>query len=223
MFKNINQLHAGFFADEAQQAIHLPKSKAVAVAAFKALSHTPKHILAINDTWMSRALGNIGLDVTLLENLNDDNQKFDTVLAMDEVLTHANSEADQKKKICEYLQYVAPSGLFLASVRDYKNTSCHKKHVGDTAVTTVDGEKWVTTEVNVFDEKNKQMWTQHMYLIRNDSYFSNLSLGQRHTLYFKQLAKYCTDNKSTSYGVLKDTIWRSPFRKQFEYLTWAKF
>jgi hypothetical protein len=171
---------------------------------------------------MSKSLSSVGLDVTQINNLKSD-QKFDTVLAINEAFTWTNSEVDQKRMINNAIEKIAPGGYLIASVRDYKNTSCHKKHLGDTVVTYIGNDKIVTTEVNHLDDKNKQSWNQDLYVVTNDKDFTNLKLGRRHTLYFKQLAKYCADNNCSSFGVIKDMQWRSPFRKQIEYIVWAKF
>lgn len=221
---NINTIDAindAFFRDHNQRRFHLARSKETYDSISKHINLYPAKILALHRSWMSEMLIDCGHNVIFPNNIVA-GQKFDLILAVDEMLTREDDEITQRKHIMQLLSLLAPQGVFLASLRDYRNSHCHRKPLGDSCLNILQGQKLATVEVNVPDDHDKQLWKQQLYVIKNDTEFSCLDIGSRRTLYFKQLAKYCLDAGITDFGVIKDVYWRSHLRRTPEHITWAR-
>lgn len=186
---------------------------------FLELNHTPKNIINIGYTnAASLSLKESGLLVDSVPN-----KKYDTVLALDEAFTYADSEESQKQTINDAAKLLAPGGILLASIRDYRNNPVHKRHLGDSGYISINNTHHVVVEINRPDTNNNQSWHQTNFVIENDDAAVAYELGQRRTLYFKQLAKYCNDAGCKQFGVLKEHFWKSPWRRSMEHIAWARF
>lgn len=203
------------------QATHLSKAQSTIMAAFKESAHQPKEILSVNENWASLFLKEQGLDVTLLADVNN-NKKYDTILALDETLCRFSNESAQKQSINALLNLLTPKGLLLVSLRDYRNGNFHRRPLGDTVINEIDGEEYVTVEVNHHGSNDKQAWNQKMYFIKNHKELQVINCGDRRTLYFKQLAKYCNDFGITNFGIYKEIFWRGTWRRTPEHVAWIK-
>jgi hypothetical protein len=146
----------------------------------------------------------------------------DKVLALDETLCRFSNEVLQKQSITSLLTLLAPQGLLLVSLRDYRNGNFHRRPLGDTVINEIDGEEYVTVEVNQHGSHDKQSWNQKMYFIKNHKDLQVINCGDRRTLYFKQLAKYCNDFGITNFGIYKEIFWRNTWRRTPEHLAWIK-
>lgn len=220
--KNINELNDRVFKSMNMNNFYLPKVKTTLNSAFRAVNHSPKEILSIGPSWASKYLEQQGLSVTLWGE-NKSNQKFDTVIAMDETLCQFADEQQQKSEIVKITSSLAKNGLIFASIRDYRNGNFHKRPLGDTVINMVDSQTLITVEVNQQDNIDKQRWRQHIYAIEDSNIFKIYDCGDYRTLYFKQLAKYCTDADAVEYGVFKDIFWKGHWRRNPEHIVWARF
>jgi hypothetical protein len=219
--KDLKDLDNFSLTSTSLQAINIPKAQTVIMAAFKELNHQPKDVLSLNENWATLFLKEQGLSVTLM-NEHKANKKYDTILALDETLCRYSSESTQKQGIVNLLSLLNDNGIMLISLRDYRNGNFHRRPLGDTVVNEIDGEQYVTVEVNEHNPRDKQSWNQKMYSICNNQIFDVINCGDRRTLYFKQLAKYSNDFNNTSFGVFKDLYWRGTWRRTPEHLLWIK-
>lgn len=220
-FSTIEGINDAFYSDHMQRRFHVDKAKQTYQAVLRQLDTTPGIILSLNRTWISEAL--LEQQVPLIfPNTIDPGMRFDMILAMDEVLTKEEHEQDQRKHIMQLVSMLNPGGTLIASLRDFKNTNCHRRPLGDACMNHVGGAKVVSQEVSELVDNDKQAWHQRMYVTVNDTQFTCLNLGRRRTLYFKQLAKYCLDAGAPEFGVLKDTFWRNHMRRSPEHIIWAK-
>lgn len=217
--KDLKDLDNFALTSPSLQSLYLPKAQTVVMAAFKESSHRPKEILSLNENWGSLFLKEQGLSVTLLSEVNP-NKKYDTILALDETLCRFSNELQQKQAINNLLDILAPKGLMLVSIRDYRNGNFHRRPLGDTVLNEIDGEEYVTVEVNHHKTHDKQSWEQKMYFIKNHQDLKIINCGDRRTLYFKQLAKYSNDFKDVKFGIYKEIFWRSTWRRTPEHIAW---
>lgn len=217
----IDGINDAFFLDHNQRRFHLARAQETYDSIIKHLDFAPTKILALHRSWMSEMLVAAGQDVIFPVNMMP-GQKYDLILAMDEMLTREEDELAQRKHIMQLLSLLAPKGVLLSSLRDYRNSHCHRKPLGDSCLNLLQGRKLVTVEVNVPNEQDKQLWRQQLYIVADDSDFTCIDIGLRRTLYFKQLAKYCLDAGILEFGVLKDVYWRSHLRRTPEHITWAR-
>lgn len=187
---------------------------------FLELNHTPKNVLSLGyESAASIALKQNGVSVES----NDYSKEYDTVLALDEYFTYADNEQEQKNTIESAIQLLAPGGILLASMRDYRNNPVHKRNLGDSSYININNVHNVVVEINRPDTNDNQSWYQTNFVIENDNAATAYELGNRRTLYFKQLAKYCNNAGCKQYGVLKEYLWKSPWRRSPEHIAWSRF
>lgn len=219
--KDLKDLDSFALTSPNLHSLLVPKAQSTIMAAFKESKHSPKEILSVTENWATIFFREQGLSVTLLSEV-DKNKKYDTILALDEALCRYSSEALQKQGITNLLGYLDNNGMMLVSLRDYRNGNFHRRPLGDTVLNVIDSEDIVTVEVNQLDQQDKQAWNQKMYYIKNNVEFQIVNCGDRRTLYFKQLAKYCADFGVSSFGIYKDIYWRGTWRRTPEHLAWIK-
>ena len=187
---------------------------------FLELGHTPKNVASLG--YKNSANIALQIDNLYLESV-DSSKKYDTVIAFDEYFTYADTEESQRQMIESAANMLAPGGILLASMRDYKNNPVHKRNLGDSSYININNTHHVIVEINSPDSIDNQVWTQTNFVIKNDDSAVAYELGNRRTLYFKQLAKYCKDAQSKQFGVLREHFWKSPWRRTAEHITWARF
>ena len=187
--------------------------------AFSELGHDPSRALNVSfNPAITDSFANNGVDVSYLGE-NDD--QYDTVIAVDEAFTYADSEQSQYQNIRNAIGRVAPGGMIFISTRDYRNHPQHKRYLGDSAQLTLDGSGMAVIEINT-PTSDKQQWNQSLHVITNDE-CEKIDVGSRRTLYFKQIAKYCHDMNCQQFGVLKDKFWNRPWSRSVEHIAWARF
>lgn len=220
--KDLKDLDDFALTSPSLQSNYLSKSQSIIMAAFKEANHKPKEILSLNENWATIFLKEQGLSVTLLSEARN-NKKYDTVLALDETLCRFSNENAQKQAVLNLLNLLEPQGLMLVSLRDYRNGNFHRRPLGDTVLNELDGEDFITVEVNQHQNHDKQAWYQKMYLIKNHQELQVIDCGDRRTLYFKQLAKYINDhNQTNKFGIFKEIFWRGTWRRTPEHIAWIK-
>jgi hypothetical protein len=186
---------------------------------FLELNHTPQAVLNLgskNAAGIALQQNGITVDV-------DPALKYDTVLALDEYFTYADTEIEQKTMIEHSVKMLKPGGILLASIRDYRNNPVHKRNLGDSSYININSSHYVVVEINRPESQNSQSWHQTNFVIENDDAATAYELGNRRTLYFKQLAKYCNDAGCKQFGVLKEQFWKSPWRRSMEHIIWSRF
>ena len=186
---------------------------------FLELNHIPKHVINLGIT----SAASISLESSGISVDAEPVKKYDTVLAFDEYFTYAESENHQKSIIQDAAKLLAPGGIILASIRDYRNNPIHKRNLGDSSYVNINNTHHVVVEINRPSVADTQSWHQTNFVIENDDAAVAYELGNRRTLYFKQLAKYYKDAGSKQFGVLKENFWKSPWKRNMEHITWARF
>lgn len=217
--KDLEDLDNFALTSPSLQSVYLSKAQTTIMSAFKETKHQPKDVLSLNENWASIFLKEQGLSLTLLSEANT-NQKYDTILALDETLCRFSTETAQKQAITNLLNMLVPGGLMLVSLRDYRNGNFHRRPLGDTVLTEIDGEEYITVEVNHHQQHDKQAWEQRMYFVKNHVDFQTIDCGPRRTLYFKQLAKYSSSFENTKFGIFKEIFWRGTWRRTPEHIAW---
>ena len=219
---NIEEINDLFYADREQRKNYIQSARDVFDKVKTQLNVEPDRILALNRSWFSEMLIAQGKDVLVLPSALNPDDRFDMVLATDEMLTRTDSEIEQKNIIQQLVSLLAPGGVLLVSLRDFKNTYCHRRMIGDSCFAQINRDRYVITEVNEPSSQDKQKWSAKYHVVVNDQDFSCLEVGSRRTLYFKQLAKYCSDSGVTDFGNIKDGYWRNHLRRMPEHLIYAR-
>lgn len=217
----IESINDAFYSDQAQRRFHLQKAAETYDGIAAQLGWTGGSVLALGRSWLSEHLINLGRKV-IFPNEITAASKFSMILALDEILTKEEHEQDQRKHITQLVNLLDHDGLFIASLRDFRNSNCHRRPLGDACINNLGHHKIVSQEVNDISANDKQAWTQKLYITIDDRDFHCMRLGKRRTLYFKQLAKYCLDAEVPNFGVLKDLYWRNHLRRSPEHIIYAR-
>ena len=209
----------GLWQDKNISAFAVRKAQKQLSQIFLELAHTPKHVLNLGHV----NAGSLSLEQNGISVDYNKEKKYDTILALDEFFTYSDDEAHQKQIIEDSLLYLQPGGILLTSIRDYRNNPVHKRNLGDSSYVNINNTHYVVVEINRPDPSNSQSWNQTNFVIENDDAATAYELGNRRTLYFKQLAKYCNDAGCKQFGVLKEHFCKSPWRRSMEHIAWSRF
>lgn len=218
--ESFNNFIETIWTDEKLHASYSQRAKKQFDQIFHELGHTPSQVLNFTGGALSTAMAHLGCDV--VEPADKSTNKVDTIFALDEYFC-INDPQPQFDLIKESVSTIAEGGILFASVRDYRNNPIHKRRLGDAASLSANGNSYIIVEAQTPDETDRQAWTQTNFVITNGQTSEAYEIGNRHTLYFKQLAKYCNDLGCKQFGVLNDHFWRAPWRRQMEHIAWARF
>ena len=221
-FNSLDQLNEIFYADRQMRKQYSEQASAMINKIKSQLPINGNKILSLSRSWLSIELESSGNNVKVLPTAIDPNERFSMILAVDELLTRESDEANQKRIISQLFSMLEPGGILLASLRDYKNTNCHRRPLGDSTFSLIGKDHYVITEVNELDINDKQRWYQKFHVVKNDIDFCCLEVGARRTLYFKQLAKYCADAGAPEFGMISDGYWRNHLRRTPEHMVYAR-
>ena len=141
----------------------------------------------------------------------------DVCLALDEYFTYADSENAQRDLLDQIKKVL--SGYLITTLQDYKNNAPHKRSQVDAA----NCNSIIIIEESVLDRNNKQNWENYIYFIENHNDLTVLGPTPRRTMYFKQLAKYCSDLQGTQYVIQKNLLYRGFYKRNYEHIITVRF
>jgi hypothetical protein len=141
----------------------------------------------------------------------------DVCLALDEYFTYADSENAQRDLLDQIKKVL--SGYLITTLQDYKNNAPHKRSQVDAS----NSNNIIIVEENILDRNNKQNWENYIYFIENHSDLTVLGPTPRRTMYFKQLAKYCSDLQGTEYVIQKNLLYRGFYKRNYEHIITVRF
>lgn len=162
-------------------------------------------------TWDSKSI--------FLDKITDISQPAEICLALDEYLTYADSEQDQRDRLSELSSVT--DGYLITTLQDYKNNAPHKRSQVEATLNGIND--IIVLEQNISDKINRQNWQNYIYMIANHADLSVMGPNQRRTMYFKQLAKYSSDLGGQDYQIQKNLLYRGFFRKHYEHMITIKF
>jgi hypothetical protein len=152
-----------------------------------------------------------------VDDISDIKKPTDIVLALDEYLTYASSEQDQRASLAKLKTITG--GTLVTTLQDYKNAAPHKRNTVD----SISNNEHIVVEQNILDKINRQNWQTHIYFIENQRDFTVLSPENRRTMYFKQLAKYSSDLNGSGFAVQKNLLYRGFYKRSYEHIITLTF
>lgn len=158
--------------------------------------------------------------VKQVTNINDLNQKFDIVVALDEYFTYGDGEQAQRDLLDRVVKVT--DGWLITTLQDYKNFAPHKKNQIDASYIS-NNNNYIMLESNVADKTDKQLWYHYRFCIKNHLELVTIGPNTRRTMYFKQLAKYSSDAGSKQYVIQKNLLYKGFFSKSFEHIITVNF
>lgn len=158
----------------------------------------------------------------LTGSLSEVTNKYSLVLALDEYTTYADSE-DAQKDITNALCNVVGSTL-ITTVRDYKNMPPHKRNFEEPFNFFMDDDhSCLFLDHYLWDRLNKQQWNHYLLAIENHASLITVGPLRRHTMYFKQLAKFTKDAGAIDFIVNKNLLYKGLFKKTYEHIITIQF
>ena len=157
---------------------------------------------------------------TFIDTLADLPELADLCLALDEYLTYADTEQDQRDRLAELK--ASTQGYVITTLQDYKNTAPHKRSQIE-ATTHQEKHKFVVIDQNLWDKNSQQNWQNYIYMIENHANLIVLGPEIRRTMYFKQLAKYASDLSGMDYVIQKNLMYRGFYKKHYEHIIAMRF
>lgn len=149
-------------------------------------------------------------------------KEFDVVVAADEYFTFANtdqSQIDSVRKICSLAREFVVSTL-----RDYKNQDYKDREFSSPAVVRTASSSQVYTEFHDWNLQNRANWSSKLFEINNSNNEMEVyGPFSRHTMYFKQLAKFSIDAGASDFVVHKNLMYKSPVKKNYEHVISIRF
>jgi hypothetical protein len=148
------------------------------------------------------------------------NTKFDCVIAMDEYLTFVNNEDDVKNKITFLCSLT--KDVLITSIKDYKNQDFKDKEYSIPALIKTDKGTTAYTEIHNWSMTDKSQFNTHLYEL-SDSDAKFCGKFERRPIYFKQLARFCSDAGSTEFLVHRNLMYKSVIKKNYEHVISVRF
>ena len=147
-------------------------------------------------------------------------RQFDWVIAPDEWITYAETEQQQQQMI-SIVSKIARKGFF-TTLKDYKNMYANQRYFEEPFVLRSDNQDAIVVRQRDWDQTDRQSWVQKNYVIHGDKLL-HCEPWRRRTMYFKQMAKFCSDAGATAFTIEKENMYKPPFSKTFEYVIFVKF
>ena len=147
--------------------------------------------------------------------LSNYQKKFDSVVALDEFFTFADTDQDQQtaiQTICDCANQVV-----ISTVKDYKNQDFKDKEFSIPALIRNSGNNTIFLEFHDWSLKDRANWITKSYEI-NDAGTTVHGPFTRRTMYFKQLAKFSTDAGAVHFQVHKNLMYKSLIKKNYEHV-----
>lgn len=146
--------------------------------------------------------------------------KFDLVIAVDEFLTFAETEAEQQNnltKLCGLSQ-----GLVITTIRDYKNLDFKDREFSAPALVRTDEGSRIFLEHHEYDPTDRNSWQRTVYEIQ-DGQLKTYGHFLCRNMFFKQCAKFSIDAGARNFLVHNNIMYKGMIRKNYEHVISMRF
>lgn len=157
-----------------------------------------------------------------LQELVQDQQLFDLVIAVDQATTYIDTNYNQQELVNNLAKVT--NKTFVTTLRDFKNQKPQDKTFDEPFYIKYNTNKErIILNHRKWDPQDRQAWDHYTYI--TDENHNTISIGpiKRRTMYFKQLAKFLHDNGVQDFTVHKSPMYKSIFSRSFEYIITAEF
>lgn len=148
-------------------------------------------------------------------NLMVQGQKFDLVLALDQTLTFFNTEEEQKQFISVLSKLT--KGKLVTSLVDYKNQTSQSRMADLPLTLSIKDKQNMFINHRSWDPTDRQRFINNWLWIEEDKLVGT-SKTTRRTMYFKQLAKFTSDNGGKNFTIHKNLFYKPLLSKAFEHV-----
>lgn len=146
-------------------------------------------------------------------------KQYDVVVAVDEYLTFAASDDDQRRLIDNLARIT--NRCLITTLRDYKNQD-YKNREFSAPIAIRGSGKRIYLEHYDYDNYDRNACTATCYVI-DDNSVDIIGPFARRNLFFKQLAKFSLDAGAENFLIHKNTMHKSIIKKNYEHIITIKF
>jgi hypothetical protein len=162
-------------------------------------------------------LSQFGCEYRALDSIRD--KEFDVVVAVDEYLTFAASDEDQRHLIDNLARIT--NRCLITTLRDYKNQDFKNREFSSPIVVRGAGKR-IYLEHYDYDSYDRNSCAATCYVI-DDNSVDIIGPFARRNLFFKQLAKFSLDAGAENFLIHKNTMHKSIIKKNYEHIITIKF
>lgn len=147
---------------------------------------------------------------------------YDVVVAADEYFTYAQDAQAQIDKVARVCKLAKE--FVISTLRDYKNQDFKDREFSAPAVVRGADTSLVYNEFHNWSTNSRTQWESKVYQVNNrDDALTVYGPFKRHTMYFKQLAKFSMDSGADDFIVHKNLMYKSPIKKNYEHVISIRF
>jgi hypothetical protein len=154
------------------------------------------------------------------EKLYAGKQKFDSVIALDEYFTFADSDNDQRDKVTKISQLT--NEYIITTCKDYKNQEFKDREFSTPALIKNSKSDNIYLEYHSYNLQDRNSWHTNLYQISNNVLTPSGPYARR-ALFFKQLAKFSHDAGAVGFNVHKNLMYKSLIKKNYEHVISIRF
>lgn len=147
-------------------------------------------------------------------------KKFDSVIALDEYFTFAQSDDEQRLNVLNICDLA--SEYVITTCRDYKNQDFKEREFSIPALIKNNQTNNVFLEFHDHNTNDRNIWQTHAYQISNNQLTANGPYARR-SMFFKQLAKFSHDAGAAGFNVHKNLMYKSLIKKNYEHVISIRF
>ncbi|CAB4133437.1 hypothetical protein UFOVP257_192 [uncultured Caudovirales phage] len=154
------------------------------------------------------------------ENLHKFQKYFESVVALDEYFTFANTDQDQRTRVEEICNLATE--YMITTCKDYKNQEFKDREFSVPALIRTEESNDIYLEFHDHDIHDRNSWSTNVYEI-SDKNMNAVGPFDRRALFFKQLAKFTSDAGAVGFSVHKNLMYKSLIKKNYEHVISIRF
>lgn len=171
-------------------------------------------------TEVKKYLDNNGIVYNYIPRNNLHEYNFDIVVAMDEYFTFAGTDEEQKDLVTDICKVT--NEYLLTTCKDYKNQDFKDKEFSIPALIRNETNNLIYLEFHDHSVQNRNLWNTTVYEINNNNTKINGPYA-RHSMFFKQLAKFSADAGGIGFTIHKNLMYKSLIKKNYEHVISIQF
>ena len=146
--------------------------------------------------------------------------KFDAVIAVDEFLTFAETDAGQVSMINKLCGLAG--SVVITTLRDYKNQSFKDREFSTPSVVKGEQSDRLFLEYHDYDIQDRNAWIRNIYQIQGTQMQAYTGFQCRQ-MFFKQCAKFSIDAGASDFLIHKNIMYKSLVKKNYEHVISMRF
>ncbi len=154
-------------------------------------------------------------DVNLI--VRDPSKKYDVILGLNQRITYEDSPVKHMREVSDSL---LPNGIYLSTVRDFKNIGT-KRFVDDVFSVVINKTRHYFMETREWDTTDPTLFTEVVFVTSyNEEHTSVIQLGpvQKKAMLFKNFARICKEEGLNSFEVHPRKLYKAMYSKSMQHI-----